>query len=102
MQIELSQFELVEWIETIKFYIMLKNWNMFYIRMVDIKLYNFYKFVTFLKNKILYLLSVQRDIFYKNYVDSVNTFGLYLLLNNKRKFLVLRKFVQESSLLSSI
>jgi hypothetical protein len=87
------QMEILEWIETMQFFIMMKNWNMLLIRLLNIKLYNFYKFIQLIKNDIIYSLNDLFSILYNFYTNSVNKCAIWNLerLTTKCKSLVLRK-----------
>lgn len=87
------QVEILEWIETMQFFIMMKNWNMLLIRLLNIKLYNFYKFIQLIKNDIIYSLNDLFTILYNFYTNSVNKCAIWNLerLTTKCKSLVLRR-----------
>lgn len=87
------QIEILEWIETMQFFIMMKNWNMLLIRLLNIKLYNFYKFIQLIKNDVIYSLNDLFSILYNFYINNVNKCSIWNLerLTTKCKSLVIRK-----------
>lgn len=87
------QVEILEWIETMQFFIMMKNWNMLLIRLVNIKLYNFYKFIQLIKNDVTHSLNDLFSILYNFYLNNVNRCSIWNLerLTTKCKSLVIRK-----------
>jgi hypothetical protein len=72
---------------------MMKNWNMLLIRLLNIKLYNFYKFIQLIKNDVIYSLNDLFSILYNFYINNVNKCSIWNLerLTTKCKSLVIRK-----------
>lgn len=87
------QTEILEWIETIQFFIMMKNWNMLLIRLLNIKLYNFYKFIQLIKNDVIHSLNDLFYVLYNFYINNINKCSIWNLerLTVRCKSLVLRK-----------
>lgn len=87
------QAEILEWMETMQFFIMMKNWNMLLIRLLNIKLYNFYKFIQLIKNDVVHSLNDLFYVLYNFYINNINKCSIWNLerLTVKCKSLVLRK-----------
>lgn len=87
------QMDILEWLETMQFLMMMKNWNMLLIRSLNLKFYHFYKFVNYMKNELSYILTEVFEIVYNFYKDNVNKGALWNLerLVSKCKSLGLRK-----------
>lgn len=87
------QTEILEWIETMQFFIMMKNWNMLLIRLLNIKLYNFYKFIQLIKNDVIHSLNDLFYVLYNFYINNINKCSIWNLerLTVRCKSLVLRK-----------
>jgi hypothetical protein len=87
------QTDILEWIEMMQFFIMMKNWSMLSIRLLNIKLYNFYKFIQFMKNEIIYILTDVFYITYNFYLNNINKCAIWNLdrLVSKCKSLTLIK-----------
>lgn len=84
-------FQPVEWREAIRFFVILKNWNMFYIRMIDVKMYNFAMIVVFIKKSVLSFLEGQIRIFKLKHIQYANQWGLLILSRLSKKIMELNK-----------
>jgi hypothetical protein len=65
------QFEILEWLEIMQFFMMIKNWSLLLIRLLNVTFFNFYKFIMFMKNELIYLLSDVFSIVYNFYKNNV-------------------------------
>lgn len=87
------QLDILEWLETMQFFIMMKNWGMLLIRLLNLKFFNFYKFVQYMKTELVYILTDVFSIVYNFYKNNVNRCAIWNLerLVSKCKILGLRK-----------
>lgn len=81
----------VEWREAMRFFILLKNWNMFYIRMLDVKIYNFATIVIFIKKSVFFFLEGQIKILKLKHIQYANNWGLIILSRLSKKIMELSK-----------
>lgn len=88
------QVEILEWVETMQFLILLKSWYMFSIRLINIKLYNFYKFIDLLRKELNAMMEEFFSILHKLYIKQIQLNALWNLerVHHKKKMLRIRSF----------
>lgn len=88
------QIEILEWIESMQFLVLLKSWYMFSIRLINIKLYNFYKFVDLLRRELNGIMEEFFSILHKLYMKQIQLNALWNLerVHYKKKNLKFKSF----------
>jgi hypothetical protein len=88
------QVEVLEWVETMQFLVLLKAWYLFSIRLVNIKFYNFYKFVHLLRHELNEIMEEFFSILHKLYMRQIQWNALWNLerLLYKKNNLKIRSF----------
>lgn len=88
------QVEILEWVETMQFLVLLKSWYMFSIRLINIKLYNFYKFIDLLRQELNAMMEEFFSILHKLYIKQIQLNALWNLerVDHKKKMLRVRSF----------
>ncbi len=94
METSTFQVENLEWVETMQFLVLLKSWYLFSIRLINVKFYNFYKFVNLLRHELNEIMEEFFSILHKLYMRQIQLNSLWNLerLLYKKNNLKIRSF----------